>query len=131
MFKLDLEKAEEPEKPERTRSYCQHPLDHRKSKRISENTSTSASLTEPLQRQMRSRTEIIISIMTKPQSKTSSTKHYRPSSRKSTAVKTESTAGRTQSKSLSGLPRSSPCSGGKDRKKRQGWDCRPLVKSPS
>ena len=30
MFKLDLEKAEEPE------INCQHPLDHRKSKRISE-----------------------------------------------------------------------------------------------
>ena len=30
MFKLDLEKAEEP------RSNCQHPLDHRKSKRVPE-----------------------------------------------------------------------------------------------
>ena len=42
MFKLDLEKAEEPE------INCQHPLDQRKSKRISEKeTSTSASLTMP------------------------------------------------------------------------------------
>ena len=31
MFKLDLEKAEEPE------SNCQHPLDHRKSERVPEN----------------------------------------------------------------------------------------------
>ena len=38
MFKLDLEKAEEP------RSNCQHLLDHRKSKRIPEKISTSASL---------------------------------------------------------------------------------------
>jgi len=39
MFKLDLEKAEEP------KSNCQHLLDHRKSKRIPYKTSTSASLT--------------------------------------------------------------------------------------
>ena len=39
MFKLDLEKAEESE------INCQHPLDHRKSKRIPEKMSTSASLT--------------------------------------------------------------------------------------
>ena len=39
MFKLDLEKAEEPE------IKCQHPLDHRKSKTIPEKISTSASLT--------------------------------------------------------------------------------------
>ena len=32
MFKLDLEKAEEPE-----RSNCQYPVDHQKSKRVSEN----------------------------------------------------------------------------------------------
>ena len=39
MYKLDLEKADEQE------INCQHPLDHRKSKRIPEKTSTSASLT--------------------------------------------------------------------------------------
>ena len=39
MFKLDSEKAEEPE------IKCQHPLDHRKSKTIPEKISTSASLT--------------------------------------------------------------------------------------
>ena len=39
MFKLDLEKAEEP------KSNCQHLLDHRKSQRIPCKTSTSASLT--------------------------------------------------------------------------------------
>ena len=42
MSKLDLEKAEEPE------IKLSHPLDHRKSKRIPENKSTSASLTKPL-----------------------------------------------------------------------------------
>ena len=39
MFKLDLEKAEEPE------IKLSHQLDHRKSKRIPEKTFTSASLT--------------------------------------------------------------------------------------
>ena len=39
MFKLDLEKAEEPE------IKCQHALDHRKNKRIPEKTSTYGSLT--------------------------------------------------------------------------------------
>ena len=39
LFKLVLEKAEEPT------SNCQHPLDHRKSKRVPEKTSTSALLT--------------------------------------------------------------------------------------
>ena len=41
MFKLDLEKAEEPEVK------LQHPLDHRKTKRAPEKTSTSALLTMP------------------------------------------------------------------------------------
>ena len=41
MFKLDLERAEEPE------INCQHLLDHRKSKRIPEKTPTSVSLTTP------------------------------------------------------------------------------------
>ena len=41
MFKLVLEKAEEPE------IKCQHPLDHGKSKRVPEKTSTSALLTMP------------------------------------------------------------------------------------
>ena len=39
MYKMDLEMAEE------QRSNCQHSLGHRKSKRIPEKTSTSASLT--------------------------------------------------------------------------------------
>ena len=39
MFKLDLEKQRN------QRSNCQHPLDHRKSERIPEETSTSVSLT--------------------------------------------------------------------------------------
>ena len=39
--KLGLEKAEEPE------IKLQHPMDHRKSKRVPEKTSTSASLTTP------------------------------------------------------------------------------------
>ena len=41
MYKLDLEKAEEQE------IKCQYLLDHRKSKRIIEKKSTSASLTMP------------------------------------------------------------------------------------
>ena len=41
MYKLDLEKAEEPI----WQPNCQQPLDHRKSKRMPEKTSTSASLT--------------------------------------------------------------------------------------
>ena len=41
MFKLDLEKAEKPE------TNCQHPLDHRKSKRVPEKTYTSVLLTVP------------------------------------------------------------------------------------
>ena len=41
MFKLDLEKAEEPE------IKCHHPLDHRKSKRVPEKISTFALLTMP------------------------------------------------------------------------------------
>ena len=41
MFKLDLEKAEEPE------INCYHLLDHRKRNRVPEKTSTSALLTVP------------------------------------------------------------------------------------
>ena len=41
MFKLDLEKVEEPE------IKLQHPLDHRKNKRVPEKTSISALLTVP------------------------------------------------------------------------------------
>ena len=43
MFKLDLEKAEEPEI--RQRLTFQHQLDHRKGKRMPEKSSTSALLT--------------------------------------------------------------------------------------
>ena len=81
MFKLDLEKAEEPEiklstpigsqkKQENFRKYIYFCF-----------TDWTTSKTDE------DRTEITISIMTKLQSKTSSAKHYRPSSRKSTAVR--------------------------------------------
>ena len=44
MLKLDLEKAEEPDKS----SNCQHPLDHQKSKRISEKKSALLTTPKPL-----------------------------------------------------------------------------------
>ena len=79
---------------------------------------------------MKSRVEITISIMIKPQRKTSSAKHYQIFLMEVYCCQTESTEERTQSKSLSGLPKS-PLLGRKGREEEAGLGLQSSVKSPS